>query len=339
MKIIVDAFGGDNAPLEVLKGAQLAAQEYGVEILLAGDRSEIEHCAKQNSISLDGMEILDAQGMIPVEADPTTLLKEYENCSMAVGMRALKEGKGDAFVSAGSTGALVVGASLIVKRLKGVRRTGIATVIPNEKGCFLLMDSGANAECNSDMLVQFGMMGSVYMNKILGVDSPKVGLINIGTEETKGLDLQVETYHKLQNAPVNFVGNVEARSLPMGECDVAVCDGFTGNVVLKLIEGMAKFFSNQLKGMLLRSTKTKMAALLLKDSVADFKKKLDYKEHGGAPLLGISKTVIKAHGSSDARAIKNAIRQAKQCIESGVIEQIEQNLSQMKAQAKAAEEQ
>ena len=339
MKIIVDAFGGDNAPLEVLKGAQLAAEEYGVEILLAGDRSEIERCAKQNSISLDGMEILDAQGMIPVEADPTTLLKEYENCSMAVGMRALKEGKGDAFVSAGSTGALVVGASLIVKRLKGVRRTGIATVIPNEKGCFLLMDSGANAECNSDMLVQFGMMGSVYMNKILGVDSPKVGLINIGTEETKGLDLQVETYHKLQNAPVNFVGNVEARSLPMGECDVAVCDGFTGNVVLKLIEGMAKFFSNQLKGMLLRSTKTKIAALLLKDSVADFKKKLDYKEHGGAPLLGISKTVIKAHGSSDARAIKNAIRQAKQCIESGVIEQIEQNLSQMKAQAKAAEEQ
>lgn len=339
MKIIVDAFGGDNAPLEVLKGAQLAAHEYGVEILLAGDRSEIERCAKQNSISLDGMEILDAQGMIPVEADPTTLLKEYENCSMAVGMRALKEGKGDAFVSAGSTGALVVGASLIVKRLKGVRRTGIATVIPNEKGCFLLMDSGANAECNSDMLVQFGMMGSVYMNKILGVDSPKVGLINIGTEETKGLDLQVETYHKLQNAPVNFVGNVEARSLPMGECDVAVCDGFTGNVVLKLIEGMAKFFSNQLKGMLLRSTKTKIAALLLKDSVADFKKKLDYKEHGGAPLLGISKTVIKAHGSSDARAIKNAIRQAKQCIESGVIEQIEQNLSQMKAQAKAAEEQ
>lgn len=339
MKIIVDAFGGDNAPLEVLKGARLAAQEYGVEILLAGDRSEIERCAKQNSISLDGMEILDAQGMIPVEADPTTLLKEYENCSMAVGMRALKEGKGDAFVSAGSTGALVVGASLIVKRLKGVRRTGIATVIPNEKGCFLLMDSGANAECNSDMLVQFGMMGSVYMNKILGVNSPRVGLINIGTEETKGLDLQVETYHKLQNAPVNFVGNVEARSLPMGECDVAVCDGFTGNVVLKLIEGMAKFFSNQLKGMLLRSTKTKIAALLLKDSVADFKKKLDYKEHGGAPLLGISKTVIKAHGSSDARAIKNAIRQAKQCIESGVIEQIEQNLSQMKAQAKAAEEQ
>ena len=189
------------------------------------------------------------------------------------------------------------------------------------------------------MLGQFGMMGSVYMNKILVVDLPKVGLINIGTEETKGLDLQVETYHKLQNAPVNFVGNVEARSLPMGECDVAVCDGFTGNVVLKLIEGMAKFFSNQLKGMLLRSTKTKIAALLLKDSVADFKKKLDYKEHGGAPLLGISKTVIKAHGSSDARAIKNAIRQAKQCIESGVIEQIEQNLSQMKAQAKAAEEQ
>ena len=217
MKIIVDAFGGDNAPLEILKGAQQAAAEYGVEILLAGNRSEIERCAKDNGVAIAGMEILDADGMIPVEADPTTLLKEYENCSMAVGMRALKEGRGDAFVSAGSTGALVVGASLIVKRLKGVRRTGIATVIPNEKGCFLLMDSGANAECSSDMLVQFGMMGSVYMNKILGVKSPRVGLINIGTEETKGLDLQVETYHKLQTAPVNFVGNVEARSLPMGE--------------------------------------------------------------------------------------------------------------------------
>ena len=337
MRIIVDAFGGDNAPLEVIKGAQLARQEYQVEISLSGDRKEIEQCAKENGLSLDGIEILDAQGMIPVEADPTTLLKEYENCSMAVGLRALKEGKGDAFVSAGSTGALVVGASLIVKRLKGVRRTAISTVIPNEKGCFMLMDSGANAECNSDMLLQFGMMGSVYMNKIVGVSDPRVGLLNIGTEETKGVDLQREAYAKLQKAPIHFVGNVEARGLPLGDCDVAVCDGFTGNIALKLIEGMAKFFSGQLKGMLMRSLKTKIAALLLKDSVKDFKSKLDYKEHGGAPLLGISKTVIKAHGSSDARAIKNAIRQAKNCVESGVVEAIEENLSKMKEQAKAAQ--
>ena len=201
----------------------------------------------------------------------------------------------------------------------------------------MLMDSGANAECNSDMLLQFGMMGSVYMNKIVGVSDPRVGLLNIGTEETKGLDLQREAYAKLQKAPIHFVGNVEARGLPLGDCDVAVCDGFTGNIALKLIEGMAKFFSGQLKGMLMRSLKTKIAALLLKDSVKDFKSKLDYKEHGGAPLLGISKTVIKAHGNSDARAIKNAIRQAKNCVESGVIEAIEENLSKMKEQAKAAQ--
>lgn len=330
MRIIVDAFGGDNAPLEVIKGAQLAQQEYGVDISLAGNRAEIQRCAKENSLSLDKMEILDAQNMIPVNVDPSLLLKEYPDCSMSVGLKALKEGKGDAFVSAGSTGALVVGATLIVKRLKGVRRTGIATVIPNNKSEVLLMDSGANAECTSDMLVQFGMMGSVYMNKIIGVDNPRVGLLNIGTEENKGLDLQRETYAKLQQAPVNFVGNVEARGLPLGDCDVAVCDGFTGNVALKLVEGMAKFFSSQLKGMLMRSLKTKIAALLLKSSIGDFKKKMDYKEYGGAPLLGISKTVIKAHGSSDARAIKNAIRQAKNCIENGVIEEISDNLVKMK---------
>ena len=168
------------------------------------------------------------------------------------------------------------------------------------------------------MLLQFGLMGSVYMQKIMGMSSPRVGLINIGTEERKGLEVHRETYHKLQNAPVNFIGNVEARGLPLGECDVAVCDGFTGNVVLKLIEGMAKFFSHMLKDMLLRSTKTKIAALLLKDGVQEFKSKIDASAYGGAPLLGISKMVIKAHGNSDARAIQNAIRQAKECIENGV---------------------
>ncbi len=221
MKIIVDAFGGDNAPLAMIEGSLQAHREYGVQILLVGERDKIEQCAKEHNLPLDGIEILEAQGMIPVEADPTTLLKEYADSSMAVGMQALKDGKGDAFVSAGSTGALVVGASLIVKRLKGVRRTAIPTIIPSEKGCFMLIDSGANAECNSDMLLQFGLMGSVYMQKIMGMSSPRVGLINIGTEERKGLEVHRETYHKLQNAPVNFIGNVEARGLPLGECDVA----------------------------------------------------------------------------------------------------------------------
>lgn len=332
MKIIIDAFGGDHAPLEVLKGCSMAQQEYGVSCVLCGDEDKIRKCAQENSISIEGMEILHAPNVIPVEEDPTTLLKEYADSSMAVGLKALKEGKGDAFVSAGSTGALVVGASLIVKRMKGVRRVGLATVIPNANGFYLLMDAGANAECRPEMLAQFGVMGSVYLKQLKGVQNPRVGLINIGAEETKGLELQLETYQLLQKAPVNFVGNVEARGLPLGECDVAVADGFTGNVVLKLTEGMGKFFSTELKQMFMSGFKTKMGALLVKSGLDDFKKKMDYKEHGGAPLLGASCPVIKAHGSSDARAFKNAIRQAKEYVENDVITQMQTSLSALKEQ-------
>ncbi len=337
MKIIIDAFGGDNAPLEVLKGSAMAVEEYGVEVILAGDQEKIKQCAGENGVSMKNMEILHASQVIPVEADPTALLKEYSESSMAVGLKALKEGKGDAFVSAGSTGALVVGSSLIVKRMKGVRRAGIATVIPSAGGNYLLMDAGANAECHADMLVQFGVMGSVYMKQLMGIANPRVGLVNIGTEETKGLDVQRETYHLLQKAPVNFIGNVEARGLPLGECDVAVADGFTGNIILKLTEGLAKFLTGELKEMLFQSTKTKLGALLIKDSLAGFKKKLDYKEHGGAPLLGTAKPVFKAHGSSDARAFKNAIRQAKTYVENNVVSEMETALAQLKTkEAEAA---
>lgn len=337
MRIIVDAFGGDHAPLEVLKGCALAKEEYGVEITLCGDEEKIRACAKDNGIALDGMDILHAPAVIPVEADPTTLLKEYADSSMAMGMKALKNGEGDAFVSAGSTGALVVGASLIVKRLKGVRRVGLATVIPNANKFYLLMDAGANAECRPEMLAQFGVMGSVYMERLKGVKNPRVGLINIGTEETKGLELQLESYKLLQKAPVNFIGNVEARGLALGECDVAVCDGFVGNVALKLTEGLAKYFSNELKGMFMANLKTKIAALLMKDKIAAFKKSMDYKEHGGAPLLGASLSVIKAHGSSDARAFKNAIRQAKEYVDNKVIEEMQNALHELKTETKEAE--
>ena len=337
MRIIVDAFGGDHAPLEVLKGCALAKEEYGVEITLCGDEEKIRACAKDNGIALDGMDILHAPAVIPVEADPTTLLKEYADSSMAMGMKALKNGEGDAFVSAGSTGALVVGASLIVKRLKGVRRVGLATVIPNAYKFYLLMDAGANAECRPEMLAQFGVMGSCYMERLKGVENPRVGLINIGTEETKGLELQLESYKLLQKAPVNFIGNVEARGLALGECDVAVCDGFVGNVALKLTEGLAKYFSNELKGMFMANLKTKIAALLMKDKIAAFKKSMDYKEHGGAPLLGASLPVIKAHGSSDAKAFKNAIRQAKEYVDNKVIEEMQNALHELKTETKEAE--
>lgn len=337
MRIIVDAFGGDHAPLEVLKGCALAKEEYGVEITLCGDEEKIRACAKDNGIALDGMDILHAPAVIPVEADPTTLLKEYADSSMAMGMKALKNGEGDAFVSAGSTGALVVGASLIVKRLKSVRRVGLATVIPNANKFYLLMDAGANAECRPEMLAQFGVMGSVYMERLKGVKNPRVGLINIGTEETKGLELQLESYKLLQKAPVNFIGNVEARGLALGECDVAVCDGFVGNVALKLTEGLAKYFSNELKGMFMANLKTKIAALLMKDKISAFKKSMDYKEHGGAPLLGASLPVIKAHGSSDAKAFKNAIRQAKEYVDNKVIEEMQNALHELKTETKEAE--
>ena len=336
MRIIVDAFGGDHAPLEVLKGCSMAKEEYGVEITLCGDEEKIRDCAKNNNVSLEGMEILHAPSVIPVEADPTSLLKEYADSSMAVGMKALKNGEGDAFVSAGSTGALVVGASLIVKRLKGVRRVGLATVIPNANKFYLLMDAGANAECRPEMLAQFGVMGSVYMERLKGVKNPRVGLINIGAEETKGLELQLESYKLLQKAPVNFIGNVEARGLALGECDVAVCDGFVGNVALKMTEGLAKYFSNELKSMFMANIKTKIAALLMKDKISAFKKSMDYKEHGGAPLLGASQPVIKAHGSSDARAFKNAIRQAKECVENKVIEEMQNALHELKTENKDA---
>ncbi len=338
MKIIVDAFGGDHAPLEVLKGCAQAKEEYGVEIVLCGDENKIRDCAREHGIILDDMSILHAPSVIPVEADPTTLLKEYADSSMAVGMKALKNGEGDAFVSAGSTGALVVGASLIVKRLKGVRRVGLATVIPNANQFYLLMDAGANAECRPEMLAQFGVMGSVYLEKLKSVKKPRVGLINIGAEETKGLELQLEAYKLLQKAPVNFIGNVEARGLPLGECDVAVCDGFTGNVTLKVSEGLGKYFSNELKSMFGANLRTKIAYLLLRDKVAAFKKSMDYKEHGGAPLLGASLPVIKAHGSSDARAFKNAIRQAKEYVDNNVIGEMQTSLSALKAETREGKE-
>lgn len=250
---------------------------------------------------------------------------------MAVGMQMLADGEGDAFVSAGSTGALVVGATFIVKRIKGIKRPALATILPTASTPTMLLDSGANADCRPEMLTQFGIMGSAYMNKILGVDSPRVGLANIGAEESKGRELELETYKQLKNAPVNFVGNIEARQLPMGDCDVCVADGFCGNLMLKLYEGMAKFFSGELKTLLTKDTKSKIAALMVMKNVKEFKKKVDYSEYGGAPLLGTAKPVIKAHGSSNARAFYNAIRQAKQFTETKVIDEITTAIDQMKS--------
>lgn len=333
MKIIVDAFGGDHAPLEVLKGCAMAVKEYGVGIILTGDRSKIEACAKENRIPLEHIEISHTDKVIPVETEPTEIMKTYSDSSMACGLRLLSEGKGDAFVSAGSTGALVVGASLIVKRIRGIRRAAIATIMPTMESRYLLLDGGANAECRPEMLVQFAVMGSAYMESLHGIEKPKVGLVNIGAEANKGTPLQVESYQLLQHAPVHFIGNVEPRDIPMSACDVVIADGFIGNVVLKLTEGVALSFAHEIKRMLKSNVFTMLAAVLMKKQLVAFKKKMDYTEYGGAPLMGIAKPVIKAHGSSNANAFKNAIRQARDYADNQVIEKIEASIRQIKGQA------
>lgn len=317
MKVIIDMYGGDNAPKAPILGAAMAAKELGVDIVAVGNEAEMRKICEENDIS--GFEFIDAPMVMPVCAEPTEVIKSYKESSLAVGLRALAEGRGDAFVSAGSTGAIVVGATLIVKRIKGIKRAALASVIPGLDRSYMLLDLGANVECRPEMLCQFASMGSIYMNKLEGVKNPEVGLINIGAEESKGGELQKEAYKLLKESDLNFIGNVEPRDLPKGVCDVAVADGWTGNVVLKLTEGLSSAFGKKLKGIMLRNFFTKLGALTMKKGVAEFKKSMDYTERGGAPLLGIAKPVIKAHGSSDPKAFMNAIRQAKTFYEQDVI--------------------
>ena len=317
MKVIIDMYGGDNAPKAPILGAAMAAKELGVDIVAVGNEAEMRKICEENDIS--GFEFIDAPMVMPVCAEPTEVMKSYKESSLAVGLRALADGRGDAFVSAGSTGAIVVGATLIVKRIKGIKRAALASVIPGLDRSYMLLDLGANVECRPEMLCQFASMGSIYMNKLEGVKNPEVGLINIGAEESKGGELQKEAYKLLKESDLNFIGNVEPRDLPKGVCDVAVADGWTGNIVLKLTEGLVSAFGKKLKGVMMSSLLTKLGALTMKGALTDFKKSMDYTERGGAPLLGIAKPVIKAHGSSDPKAFMNAIRQAKAFYEQDVI--------------------
>lgn len=321
MNIIVDAFGGDNAPLEVIKGSVQAVRELGVDVTLAGNEALIKKCAEENGISLDGIDILHAEEVFDIHYEPVSLIKEHKDSSMAVGMQALSEGNGDAFVSAGSSGALVVGSTFLVKRIKGIKRVALAPVMPTGDKPFLLLDGGANNDCRPEMLQQFAIMGSAYMEKVMGVKNPRVKLLNVGAEETKGRELELEAYKLLQNTPVNFCGNAEARELPEGTADVVVADGFTGNVALKLYEGMGRFMKVQLKDNIFAGA-GKLAALLVMKKIKGITTKLDYKATGGALMMGASKPVIKAHGSSDARAFFNAIRQARDCVKGNMIEAI-----------------
>lgn len=331
MRVVVDAFGGDNAPLEIIKGASLASNEYSAEITLTGKEQTIKKIIAENDLKFYGeLKIVDTDDVISMHDEPTSLVKAHSESSMALAFKELSEDRADAFVSAGSTGAVVVGGTLIVKRIKGVKRPALAGIIPAPKGHYMLMDMGANAECRPDMLCQFGIMASAYLEGVEGKKNPEIGLLNIGTEDTKGGELQKEAYKLMSEAPINFVGNIESREMPKGVCDAVITDGFTGNIALKLIEGSAATLFSLIKEVFYKSLPNKLAALVVKKDLSRVKKLTDSTEVGGAPLLGVRKTVIKAHGSSNAKAIKNAIGQAIKFTETGVIEKISASLSEIK---------
>ena len=322
MRIIIDVMSGDHAPLELLKGAVMAAEEYRVPITVVGDPEVIERVAKENALSLESVEIAHAEDVISMEDKPLSIIREKSNSSMGVGLRMLQNGEGDAFVSAGNTGALLAGSTLLVRRIRGIRRAAIATFLPFPTPV-LLMDAGANLVVTPDDLEQFAYMGSFYMKKLHGIEKPRVGLLNNGAEATKGLPLQVETYERLSaNPDINFIGNVEAKDIPFDACDILLTDGFTGNIVLKYTEGMGRFMLSTLKQLFTKNAITKASALAMKGQLSALKKQFAASEYGGAPWLGISRPVIKAHGSSDAKAIKNAVLQTIAFLSTGMNHEI-----------------
>ena len=336
MRILIDAMGGDNAPGEIVRGAVDAQREFGVDVTLFGQAAKVRPILDECGIGPDGAHIslVDAPDEITMEDDPATATRRKPGSSMAMALKALHLGEGDAMISAGSTGALLSGATLIVRRIRGIRRACFGPVLPNGKNGVLLIDSGANADCTPEYLLQFAYMGKFYSREILGCAEPRIGLLNIGAEETKGTQLQKDTYELLRRADeegrLRFIGNVEARDALFGGVDVLVADGFSGNILLKGIEGTAMMLMKELKKIFYKNTKNKLAAAMLKNDVYSLKALLDPSEVGGTALLGISKPVIKAHGSSDARAIRSAVRQAIAFMNAGVIESIEKNIAYMR---------
>ena len=333
MKIILDAMGGDNAPEAAVLGAFEAAKTFGLEIILVGRGEAILEVMGRHGITdlPDGVEIANAEDVVDMHDDPASIIHKRKNSSMVIGLKLLADGKGDAFVSAGSTGALLTGATLLVKRVKGIRRASMAPAMPNKKGGrTVICDCGANAECTPEFLLQFGLVASAYAKAQLGINQPKVGLLNIGTEDSKGTQLQKDAYALLYDADkkglLHFVGNVEARDVPLGEVDVVVCDGFAGNVLLKSIEGTAMFMGSLMKRMFKKNLLSKLGYLLCTSGVKEIMKLMDYREIGGTQFLGIKKPVIKAHGSSDALAFRNALKQAAEAAGKDITQDLEQAL-------------
>lgn len=338
MKIILDAMGGDNAPEAPVLGAIQAAKELGTQITLVGRGEDILEVMRKHGIQdlPGGMEVANADDVVDMHDDPASVVHKRKNSSMVVGLKMLADGQGDAFVSAGSTGALLTGATLLVKRVKGIRRAAMGPAMPNKLGGrTVILDCGANAECTPEFLLQFGLVGSLYARKTFGVENPRVGLLNIGTEDSKGTELQKQAYSLLSQAAdqglLNFVGNVEARDVPLGAVDVIVCDGFSGNVLLKSIEGTAMFMGSLMKRMFKKNILTMLGAACCRSGIRELMGMLDYREIGGTPFLGIRKPVIKAHGSSDALAFRSAIRQAVTAAENDIAPELERELQRLAA--------
>ena len=337
MKIILDAMGGDNAPQAPVLGAIEAVKRYNADIILVGRGQEILEVLKKNGLDTlpEGVEIAHADDVVDMHDDPASVIHKRKNSSMIIGLKMLADGKGDAFVSAGSTGALLTGATLLVKRVRGIRRAAMAPAMPTKAGTkVIICDCGANAECTPEFLLQFGLVASAYSKFTLGVENPRVGLLNIGSEDSKGTQLQKDAYALLKDASdrglLNFTGNVEARDVPLGAVDVVVCDGFSGNILIKSIEGTAMFMGSMLKRMFKKNLGSKLGYLLCKSGVQDMMKLLDYREIGGTQFLGIKKPVTKAHGSSDALAFRNAVKQAMTAAEGDFTAQLEKNLAALK---------
>lgn len=329
MRIAVDAMGGDNAPRAIIEGSVMALKEYGVELYLVGLKDEILKYLSEEDRNNPKLKIVEALEIINSDEAPVNAIKHKKDSSLVVGLKLVKEGQCDAFVSAGSTGAFLAGSLLKVGRIKGVDRPALSPLLPTLKGSCMIIDAGANVDCKPRNLQQFAVMGSIYMEKVIGIKNPRVGLLNVGTESSKGNELTKAGFDLIKKTNVNFAGNVEARDIISGVCDVCVCDGFAGNVLLKSTEGVAITLFKLLKDEFMKSFKTKLGAALLKGSLRNIKKQFDYTEVGGAPFLGIDGIMIKAHGSSDAKALKNAIRQAKLLYDNKYIDTIKNEISRL----------
>lgn len=331
MKIIIDCMSGDKAPGEMLAGTAAAREAYGGDYLLVGREEELKKVAGERGIDLTPFELLHADSVLTMEDDPMSVVRAKSDSSMAVALRALRDGQGDALVSCGNTGALFSGATLLVRRIQGVHRAAIGTILPFEKPT-LLMDAGANVTVLPEYLTQFAIMGTAYMKALYGLKSPRVALLNNGAEACKGTPLQTEAYQRLSACPgIRFCGNVEAFDLPFGACDVCVTDGFSGNICLKAYEGLGKYMMKGLKGVFKATPMTKLAYLCVKKQLRAFVSSVDSNQHGGSPILGLNKPVIKAHGSSGAAAFQSAIDQTIRLCQSGVLAGLEEAVAAVTA--------